>query len=191
MRFLRAEKGTYKYIEKQRIFEIIKTVFMFAVSLSIYFIGYSVLKTNKSIWTIIAVLGILPAAKSAVNMIMFIRNKSITADEYRHIEEVRKDIPILYELVFTTQEAQYYVNSCVCCNSTIIMYSTVNDKKMKKLRDHIQQSIDREELKGYSLKIYTKCEDFCARVKEMNDNLSTENDRSYERLFMLFKSITL
>lgn len=191
MKFLQIEKGSYKYIEKQRVIEIIKTVFMYALSLSIYFIGLKTLGTNKSLWTIIAVLGILPASKCAVNMIMFIKNKSINIDEYNEIEEARKDIPVLYELVFTTQETSFYVNSMACCNATVIAYSKENDKKQKKLNAHILDSISREELKGYSLKIYGNRSEYIKRLKEMNENMNYDNDRSSERLFALMKAITI
>lgn len=191
MKFLKVEKGSYKYIEKQRIIEIVKTAFMFFCCIAIYMIGYSVLKTNKSIWTILAILGVLPASKSAVNMIMFIRNKSLTKDEFEKIESSRGNIPVLHELVFTTQETQYYVNSCACLNSTIICYSNVDEKKQKKLKEHLNTSISREELTGYSLKIYSSLDDYCKRLREMNSNMNDENDRSHERLFLLFKAITL
>lgn len=191
MKFLQIDKGTYRYIEKQRLIEIAKTVFMYGLSLSIYFIGLKTLGTNKSLWTIIAVLGILPASKCAVNMIMFIKNKSIKSDEFNEVENARKDIPVLYELVFTTQETSFYVNAMACCNATIIAYSKENDKKIKKLNTHLLDSIGREELKGYSLKIYNNQSEFVKRLKEMNENMNYENDRSSERLFALMKAITI
>lgn len=191
MKVLKKEKGAYLYIKYKRIVESIKTFFMFGCCIGIYFLGLYVLKTNKSIWTIIAVLGVLPSAKSAVNMIMFFRYNSLKDDEYTKIKESVKNIPTLYEMVFTTSEKSYYMNALSCSNSTIIAYSNENEKKRKELSEHILTCINREELKGYTLKIYGDIDSYLARVKEMNDKLSIEDDNSYERLFALLEAVSL
>lgn len=193
MKLLKNEKGKYCYIKKQRVFEIIKTVLMFGCAIAIYLIGFITLGTNKNIWTIIAVLSILPAAKSAVSMIMFFRFNSISEDLFLDIEKSRGNVPAIYELVFTTSERAYYVLSCACCENTIIMLYEKNGKKdlSKELRDHLIASIDREGLKGYSLKIYTKKEDYINRLTEMNLNLNSTDDMSSTYVFALFKAITI
>ena len=48
---------------------------MFGISLAIYLAGYLTVHSNKNLLTIVAVLGCLPASKSAVSMIMFLRAK--------------------------------------------------------------------------------------------------------------------
>jgi len=197
MKYLRTEKGIFGYIKKQRVIEIIKTVFMFACAIGLYLIGFITLKTNKSIWTILAVLSILPAAKSAVNMIMFIRFSSISNDDYLLIDKSHGSIPVKYEYVFTTSEKSYYVTSAACCDNTVIVL--LDNKKAGKnknqrpqeLKNHIMAAIEREGFSGYSLKIYTDINDYVRRLKEMDENLYGENDASSVRLFALFDAITL
>ena len=73
------KKGTYGYIGKQRRWEIIKTLLMFGISIALYTAGYIATKSNKNLLTLVAVLGCLPASKSAVNMIMFLKAKGCSA----------------------------------------------------------------------------------------------------------------
>lgn len=197
MKFLKAEKGLYGYINKQRVIEVAKTIFMFACAIGLYLIGFVTLKTNKSVWTILAVLSILPASKSAVNMIMFFRFSSIDKSEYDQIEAAKGAIPTKYEYVFTTSEKSYYVKSAACCDSTVIALLD-NSKGGKKknsmpneLKSHIMSSIEREGFSGYTLKIYTDINEYTRRLSEMNENLDGDADASNIRIFALFNAITL
>lgn len=193
MKFLKPEKGVYQYINKQRIVEIIRTIFMFLCAIVLYLIGYITLQTNKNIWTILAVLSILPAAKSAVSMIMFMRFSSISNLEYNEINNSCGNIPVIYELVFTTTEKAYYVKSAACCdNNCIVLYDNLNKKDFsKELKDHLISSIQRDGLNNYTIKIYTKIEDYTKRLTEMNSNLNGVGDTTSKRLFALFKAITI
>ncbi|MDO4188746.1 MAG: hypothetical protein Q4D29_07120 [Lachnospiraceae bacterium] len=192
MKFLKNNKGSYLYINKKRIVETIKTVVLFSFAVGLYLIGYITLKTNKSLWTIFAVLSVLPAAKSAVSMIMFFRFSSISDDEYSLIESCRGKVLTNYEYVFTTSEKSYYVKAVSCIDSTVILL--FNKDKLNasnELKDHINMAIEREGYKGYSIKIFTDIKDYTNRLKEMNDKLSEDSNYSAERIFALFNAITL
>lgn len=192
-KLLKNNKGSHGYLNKQRIIETIKTILMFAAAIGLYLIGYITLKTNKSIWSILAVLSVLPAAKSAVVMIMFYRFSSLSDSEYHEIDLARGNIPTCFELVFTTSEKSYFVKAASCCDSNIIM---LYDNKAKKdqsteLKNHVTAAISREGFSGYTLKIYTKKEDYIKRLKEMDSHLDGEKDITSERVFLLFKAITI
>lgn len=198
MKFLQTEKGSYRYINKQRIIEIVKTIVLFSFAIGLYLIGYLTLKTNKSLWTIFAVLSVLPAAKNAVIMIMFIKFSSINEDDYTDIEKVKGEIPVKYEYAFTTREKSYFIKSAACSNKTVIalMDEKYNKGKNKnlalnELKEHITASIAREGLKDYSLKIFTDKKSYCKRLDEMNNNMSTDEDNSAEYIFALFNALTI
>lgn len=192
--FIKAGKGTQGYINREKIITVIRTVIMFTVSITIYFIGVTTLHTNKSIWTIIAVLGILPASKSAVGMIMFLRYRSIDIREYREIQDAACNIPTLYELVFTTKEKAFFVKACSCCMNTVILLADKNNKNKnyaKELERHLNDSISMEGINGTLIKIYTDKAAYIERLNEMNEKLYTESDSTFNKVFDLFLSITL
>lgn len=194
MKFLKCEKGLFGYINKQRKIEILKTIFMFACAIIIYFVGYSATKTNKNLFTVLAVLSVLPAAKSAVIMIMFFRFSSISKDEYDLIEKNRGNIPTLYELVFTTTEKSFYVKNACCADNTIVMFLNNKNNKsdsVNELRNHIISAIEREGLSGYSVKIYTVFEEYLKRIKEMDSKLNGITDKSSSAIFNMFRAITI
>lgn len=188
-------KGMYQYINKKRMYETVKTCILFAFAIGLYLIGYITLKTNKSFWSIFAVLSVLPAAKSAVNMIMFYKFKSTSADEFSKIDGVRGKIPVVYDLIFTTAETSYLVKSAACYDSTVIMLMEPKPKKvqesMNSLKSHLVASFERDNIKDFSIKIYSSLDDYCSRLKEMDQKLEKNDDRSSDIAFALFNAITL
>ena len=48
------KKGTYGYIDRQRRWEIIKTLVMFGISTALYVAAYVATKTNKNLLTLAA-----------------------------------------------------------------------------------------------------------------------------------------
>ena len=104
MRYIdRQLRGTFLYITKQRRFEIIKTVILFAMAFGIFFIGLATLHTKKSLWSVFAVLALLPACKSLVGVIMFARFSSLNEAEYERFSSAAGDLTSLYENVITTK----------------------------------------------------------------------------------------
>ena len=69
-------KGTFLYLDTQKKYEIIRTILFYAISAAIFATGYITTGTKKNLLTMVAVLGVLPASKSLVSVIMFMRYKS-------------------------------------------------------------------------------------------------------------------
>ncbi len=190
MSAFKIEWGKANYINKKRNIEIAKTVIMFLIAFLIYYIAYTILKTNKSIWTILAVLTVLPASKCAVSMVMFLRFSSIHKDELDAINKENVKDTVIYDLIFTTTERSYLVKACAVIDNTIIMYADYDDKAIKKLTSHLKLCLERDYIKGYSLKIFPDLKSFVNRLGEMNNNLSDDLE-SIKPVRNLFKSITL
>ena len=128
-------------------------------------------------------------------MIMFYKFKSTPLEDYSKIEGARGKIPVVYDLIFTTAETSYLVKSAACYDSTVIMLMEPKAKKkqesMNDLKNHIAAAFERDNIKDFSIKIYSDLGDYCIRLKEMDSKLVKENDRSSDIAFALFNAITL
>lgn len=189
---MRSHKGTYGYLKSQTIFEIIKTLILYAMALGLYFIGYLTLHTNKSLWSVLAVLAILPASKSLVGVIMFLRYKSLTSEQHRKYIEAAGDLACLFENVLTTSQKSYYVPVFVCEDNTLIGY-LCNSKNgdIKALTEHIVNVLKNEGLKTVSVKIFDNEDSFLRRAKEMSINLAGENKSSTQSIYNTIKAVSL
>lgn len=183
-------KGSYKYIYNERIRAIILTVIMYILAVGIYFLGYLTMHTNKNIWTIIAVLSILPASKSAIRMIMLIRYKSIPESLYYDIENRKGDLKSLYELIITTSDKSYLCDAVVYSNDTLIILSHIDQKGEKKLLEHLNNSFESEGVKT-TVKVFSDEKKFISRIIEMNNNLSEDTSDKWVSVFNLLKVLSL
>lgn len=186
----KTNKGSFKYIYNERIRAIALTVIMYVLAIGIYFLGYLTMHTNKNIWTIIAVLSILPASKSAVRMIMLIRYKSIPESLYNDIEFNKGVLKLLYELIITTSEKSYLCDALAYSNDTLIILSRIDSKGEKKLLEHLNNSFETEGIK-VTIKIFTDEKKFISRIIEMNNNLSEDTSDKWLSVFNLLKVLSL
>ena len=75
-------KGSYEYLKARKRRTIFWTLLLFAVSASLFIAGVVTTGTKKNLLTIVAVLGVLPAARSFVTSFMYYKAKGCSADWY-------------------------------------------------------------------------------------------------------------
>lgn len=185
-------KGTFEYIKKQRIFEIIKTIILFAMAMGIFIIGYVTVGTKKNLWTVFAILAMLPACKSFVGVVMFARYKSLTKDIYELYLSKAGSINCLYENVLTTSKKSYYIPVLACCDNTVIAYMpTSKSIECREIKEHLETVLKNGGHKGVVVKIFDKEDDFLNRLVQMNDNLDNSDNISNQGIYTTIKAVSL
>ena len=191
MKYLVRElKGTYGYIRKQTVFEIIKTIVLFAMAFGIFLIGYLTLGTRKSLWSVFAVLALLPASKSLVGVIMLLRFRSLSREQYALYSSIVKNIPAIYENVITTTGRAYYLPVICCIAATVTAYTTEECSDLNVLKEHIDSVLKNGGHKAV-VKIFNNEDDFVQRVNQMTDNLSLESMETSVRILETLKAVSL
>lgn len=191
MRYLTREyKGTYGYIKKQTITELIKTIILFAMAFGIFLIGYLTLHTKKSLWSILAVLGLLPASKSFVGLIMLLRYRSLSTELYTEISEACSSFIPLYENVITTREVSYFLPVILCVNNNLIAYCEDSKDSNKAVTKHISDVLKKAGHKDITVKIFESKEEFIRRSKEMNEKFS-DSEFNPNAVYSTIKAVSL
>lgn len=190
MKYLARElKGTFGYIRKQTIFEIIKTVVLFAMAFGIFMIGYTSLGTKRSLWSVFAVLALLPASKSLVGVIMLLRFRSLSAAEYDRLRRALGNIPAIYENVVTTSSRAYFIPVICCAHSSVTAYMPAYDKELNTVKTHIENVLAAGGHKA-TVKIFDDENDFLVRAKELNEK-SSHREKSCEAILETLKAVSL
>ena len=192
MKYITRElKGTYGYVKKQTYFEILKTVLLFAMAFGIFAIGYLTLGTKKSLWSVFAVLALLPASKSMVSMIMFLRYRSIDIALYDKVTKAAGAVPLLFELIFTTSDKTYFVESVGYSKGSLIAYSSRKDISGP-LNKHFNNVLANGGYKDISVKVFDNLEDYLNRLAEMNSHLKeTDANKNADSIFTTLKAVSL
>ena len=73
---MKITKGMPGYIKDQKKKRILITILLFGISIAVFLTGYLTTHTRNNLLTIVAILGCLPAARSAVGMIMLLPYRS-------------------------------------------------------------------------------------------------------------------
>ena len=175
------KKGNYGYIHFQKQFTAARTLLLFAMALGIYFIAYRILQTNRSLWTILAILGLLPASKSAVNMIMFFRFRSLREAQFATFQTAAGVLPLLYENILTTSEKTYYLPVIAYCNHTLISYCTGEKVDFKKIEAHLKDSLKIGKL-DVTVKVFPEESQFMERLHSMQSMTPEEKNEEIRTL---------
>ncbi len=212
----RAQKGEYGYLAYKKKIESIKTVIYFAIPLALFFGGLIATGTKKNLLTLVAVLGILPASKNAVLMIMYLKSRGISPAAYVTMEEalqktgetVLTNMTVLYEMVFTTQEHTYEVPCMFVYAGSVCGYLPSSSTKKKNtgrkdgkkkqdkpdplhvtLEKHIDQTLKREGI-SVNVKIFDGEDAFIRRVNELKP-LEKAADTPRKAIAKVLKDISL
>lgn len=169
------QKGSFGYIAQKRKREMIKTVILFLIPLSLFAAGMIVTKSRLNLLTVVAVLGMLPACKSAVIMIMYLKGHGITKEDFETYEPWMQDTKRSYDNIFTTYEKTYEIPSLVVRCGNICGVSAKKYDTIAELQKHIESTLKQE---GYvtNCKIFDKQEQYIERLKSIAELKESEAD---------------
>lgn len=162
----KTEKGTFGYLNCNKILAWKKAAFMLSVPILI-FLGAWILKgTRENVMTVVAVVGCLPGCNQVVRAILAGRYASMNRSLYEQIEAVRGDLPVLYENVFTSYEKNYYIECVAVWGREVIGYSGEASLDPKEAAEHIRRMLKNSSYKQ-QVRILKEPEAFLKQLKKM------------------------
>ncbi len=164
---MKEKKGYYGYVKKERMKRLGITVLLFAIPLLLFITGYLTTKTTKNLFTVIAVVGCLPACKALVGLIMILLVKPMQASDYREIRKHAGQVLVGYELYITSYEHSEFVCTAAVHGGQIICYSDRLKNPPELLEDHIAGLMQQNGFKE-KVKVFTRLEQFTDRLDSMN-----------------------
>lgn len=181
MKIQRSDKG---YLENKRKREIIKTIILFVVPIVLFIAGFVSTKSRMNLLTIVAVLGMLPASRSLVTTIMYIKSKGISDEDYTQISEMTQQLSGSYDNVFTTYEKTYEVPSIVVRSGNVCGYAAKEYITLDALEKHLTTCIKKE---GYSVnvKIFDNLDTYKTRLQSLNKLEETAQEKDLAILQIL------
>jgi len=164
-----AKKGEFGYIAAEKKRKLILTAILFAVPLLIFFTAFIYFKTRLTIWTVIAVVGCLPACKMMVNLIMLFRSPSMEPSVYDQIQEHCGDLVMSYEMYMTFYEKSAFIDAFAICGNLVVGYSSA-----PKIDGAFMETEAQKILKGNgyraTVKIFKDLKPFLERLDSMNEH---------------------
>ena len=160
-------KGTRNYLNTQKRYEVLRTVLYFGISLSLFAAGYIQTGSRGNLLSIVAVLGCLPASKSAVGAIMFFRFHSCREHTAAQIEQHSQGLSCLYDMVFTSYKKNYVVAHLTVCGNTVCGFSEDSRFAENEFYMHIGDILKMDGHKNVTVKIFTNLSRYTERLEQM------------------------
>ena len=182
----KVQKGMFGYLPYKKKQSTIITIIMFSLSIALYVAGYVTTKTNANLLTVVAILGCLPASKSAVSMIMYLKAKGCSEADEQAIENVIGSLNGYYDLYFTGYSKNFPTSHLVVTQNSIIAYSA--DKKIveKEFHEHMKDILNKEHIHDITVKLFTDRAKYINRLKELNQS-ETDTSARMDMVKMLFQ----
>lgn len=191
MKKLLIPKGSFGYLENRKKVTALRTLLFFLISGSFYAAGILLTKTNKNLLTIVAILLCLPACKSTVNMILFLRAKGCSGALHKKVSAFGDDtMTVFYDLYFTSYQKNYPI-SHMALKGGILCGITENPAcSCDEARKHLEQMLSQEGIKNVTVNIFSQESEYLDRLSRLS--LMDEADhREKEGIVSLLYSISL
>lgn len=181
----KVQKGMFGYLSYKKKMTTIVTIGMFAISIALYIAGCVTTKTNANLLTVVAILGCLPASKSAVSMIMYLKAKGCREEDKAVIEAAIGSLNGYYDLYFTGYSKNFPTAHLIVTQNSIIAYSS--DKKIteKDFNEHMKDILNKERIHDITVKLFTDRAKYVKRLNELNQSESDTSARM-DMVKMLF-----
>lgn len=180
------EKGTYGYLNQKKTRQAIFTVLLFAAAFAVFFIGYFLnSKEKNNVFSIAAVLLILPAAKSLVSLIVVLPYKTIEKFKFEEILSIQNsDMTVLTDLVITSTEKVMNLDLIVITNGNIIGLMGKQNQDISYINTYLTRSI-KNQGNHYHVKVFKDYKQFYERVTTLS-RIETKKESDEEvRKFIL------
>lgn len=190
MKKLMTPKGAYGYIENRKVFTALRTLVYFLVCIGLYVMGYVTTGSNKNLLTVVAILGALPACKSAVNMIVFLRAKGCSETLKKKVCAYDTDLTTFYDMYFTSYQKNFPV-SHMTLKGNVLCGVTENPKcDVNEAEKHLEQMLTQEGIKNVTVKIFDNAGKYIDRLSQIK-NLETDEHKKRQDIIRLLYSISL
>ncbi len=183
-------KGSYGYIENRKVFTALRTLFYFVICIGLYLMGYITTGSNKNLLTVVAVLGALPACKSAVNMIVFLRARGCSLKLREKVCGYDGAFTTFYDMYFTSYQKNFPISHMALKGNILCGVAEESQCDPREAEKHLEQMLQQEGIKNITVKIFTNAEKYIDRLSQLK-NLETEEHKKQEDLVRLLYSISL
>ena len=187
--FYDSYKGTKNYLKTQKRYEIARTVLYFAISIILFVTGWVTTGSRENLLTVVAILGCLPACKSTVDMIMFIRYEGCSEENAGKIEPHCDGLQCCYDFVFTSYDKNYPVAHLAVKGNTICAFTQKEGFDEQAFYKHIDTILKKDNYRDVTVKIFSDIQKYTNRLDQLKE-LDTD-EKNTAGIINTLKSVSL
>lgn len=191
MRKILTPKGDYGYLKNRKLYTALRTVLFFLVCIGLYAMGILRTGTNKNLLTVVAILGCLPACKSAVNFIVFLMATGCSDALHKSLRTYDDAEPdTLYDLYFTSYKKNYPISHMALKGGMLCGITESPSCDCKEAQKHLEQMLLQEGIKNVTVNIFSQEDQYIDRLSRLVD-MKVDEHKDREEILRLLYAISL
>lgn len=183
------EKGTFGYIDYTKKKGLISSLLSLASVLTIFFTGVIIYGSNKSLFSIIAAVAAIPAAKLITGYIVRMPYKTGDKALYKALKEksaknTEYKAIIGADFIISSSDKSMEVTFAYIINGKAICYTASKKTNEKETEKYIKEIFDTEGTQYSQIKVYSDEHKFLKNVDEISAEIGKEctDKRIFEKL---------
>lgn len=184
MKKTKIEKGDYGYIDKSKIRQLIITLLLLVIVVVIFYTGIIRYGHTKSIFTVLAAVSAIPAAKYAVAYIVMLPYRTGSKMNYDKLVNYH-NITVLSDLLISSTEKVINIVFAVVRDNSVFCYIP-NDKYDRVKVEKYLKSFLGKECKISAVKAFKDFESFEKSAKTLDGNEEGRFDKRISELLKIF-----
>lgn len=177
----KAERGKPGYINSLKKKYLIISLIEFAVVAAIFALGYSQTGSRLNLFTVVAILGCLPACKNLVEFIVVVPYKGIELSKYEEIEQKAPVIMKVYDLVVAGTAKLMQLDVIAISGNTVCGYTSSEKTDEAKLTEYLKKLLAENGFEKTTVKIFKDYKAFLLRAEGMNSIMTVEKTEIQKR----------
>lgn len=168
----------YGHINSEKKKMLLGTLLMIFIGVAIFVLGLCLNKFDKrNIFTIVAVLFVLPMARYLTSFIILLPYKTPDKKLYEQVKEQMPKGSVLFsDYVFTSGERAMGMSFFVLTEHEYIGLAISEKEKITKMQEYLSESLKKRAIPG-KVVLCTNPEEFLAKVKKGQEVTKTEEER--------------
>lgn len=180
-------KGQFEYIKNKKKERFIVCLIFAALIAGILTAGYLITKTRESIFTVAAILTVLPAAKFVVSFCMLLPYHSQPKENYDRVCQAAKDAIVCTDMLISTEKKILPTDFVVIRDGNVCGYSSHEKFDTRFAQEYLTTMYKRNGVKP-NIKMFTEEKKFLQRVHELSlmeiDEKQAERDERTKELLL-------
>lgn len=166
-------KGSFGYLKKTAVKNGLFALGNVLICALIFIIGNFLVDKNSTLFTIVAVLGMLPAAKFIVSMILFMRAEKYSCQKNLYdsllslMEDKNEKFLCAFDLYLTSYEKNFPLSAALVKKGSLIAFSDAKKLDEQEAKKHLDTYLKKNGISGIAVKIYKDQSKFEERFKQL------------------------
>ena len=175
------QKGHPGYIKAQKTKYLMWAIAEFAIVIALVVLGYIQTGSRLNLFTVIAIVGCLPASKMLVEFIAMAPHKSIEPEKFQEITEKAPLLTKVYDTVITGNDKVMPVDVFVISGHTVCGYTSSQKTDEVIVARYLKEMLHNNRFDKVTVKVFHDYTAFITRAEGMNSIATVEQPETKKK----------